>query len=699
VADTLDDMALETNSTTVIVEQSLHGYRDGHSLLAASFTVPPDIDRFVLCMSDMSGPSMIDGFRSYLTGYPMPSSALYAIARTWYAHEMERPGCVWTHTLFFPAEVLGRLDAHSLVACFQRPTDRSSWQHYTSKVRIRCSKITSSLALFDSSLLGAQVLSALYSNATASVYVIADSAQEFETLVLAVWNQQWASLRASFRFCTGSLGDRKWNGQSFDLQVVPVRRAAQLRRECPSGTFVGARESRMAEVQPWAEALARELDFGGVGAVSNFLKECAEEFGSERTRVAPLLELKLIGTQGSLRSVDYLLKAIWERFPSQCEARRAKKALLDDFFNSTGSVVPALRVMALTQFHSAFVPEDFSIERRVLCLMKQERSEAASLIRFLADSDLNPLGEVCLTSMCAVLSPSQAVDCCEGRPGLMLLLVGRNPSLAKSPEIWRASNGRERDLLNVVRGSISDPDSIDSVTRAMLDADCSGAASDVFLYFGNRAAKTVLDWANDERIKRLGEAWTQQLRNYPRGITDWLREVDDASVDTLELVATVLNPCASELSKVPGRIWLPLARRFRHSQVELSVMTFLLALSFVHGGSDAPQLVAAAFPVVYRAAESDRLGYDNWSVIKELLPTVPWWRDWDKCERLRRGIVESFLAHRWPVDYLLEAMPNRDTLRRVLKYCRKHPSAMHLTEGILDSSVIETDDEGDDDNG
>lgn len=53
---------------------------------------------------DLSGPAFRTGFESYLTGYPLKTFGLYCFARTWFALELPRPGCVWTHTLIIKNE-------------------------------------------------------------------------------------------------------------------------------------------------------------------------------------------------------------------------------------------------------------------------------------------------------------------------------------------------------------------------------------------------------------------------------------------------------------------------------------------------------------------------------------------------------------------------------------------------------------------
>src|SRR5690349_13495632 len=101
----------EGKSKEVWIDQTLHGYDDGHRLLVTSDrSLPAEAQRLMLLMSDLSGPQPVSGFDGYLTGYPLPGIPVYAFSRTWYAPEMKRPGCVWTHTLLLKFRDLARLD-------------------------------------------------------------------------------------------------------------------------------------------------------------------------------------------------------------------------------------------------------------------------------------------------------------------------------------------------------------------------------------------------------------------------------------------------------------------------------------------------------------------------------------------------------------------------------------------------------------
>ena len=72
---------------------------------------------------------------------------------------------------------------------------------------------------------------ALYGTPESPVFQPAEDSRRFEDLVLAIWGQQWPALRASFRFCSGAIGNRTIDGLPFDLQVTPITSIREVRRE------------------------------------------------------------------------------------------------------------------------------------------------------------------------------------------------------------------------------------------------------------------------------------------------------------------------------------------------------------------------------------------------------------------------------------------------------------------------------------
>ena len=106
----------------MVIEQTLHGYDMGHGLLASSLpNLAPEDQALLFKLSDWTGFHVLNANEEdcYLTAYPLPSKKYYAIAKTWYADEMERSGCVWTHTLLIPIDGISQeFDFRTIIDLF-----------------------------------------------------------------------------------------------------------------------------------------------------------------------------------------------------------------------------------------------------------------------------------------------------------------------------------------------------------------------------------------------------------------------------------------------------------------------------------------------------------------------------------------------------------------------------------------------------
>ena len=108
------------------IQQALWGYSDGHHLLETSTPLSNQTKKILGSLTDLSGNESPPSFDGYLTGYPLKEEKCYALSKTWYATEMSRPGCVWTHTLFINSDIVNNVTAAEIDTLFRRPTPNIS---------------------------------------------------------------------------------------------------------------------------------------------------------------------------------------------------------------------------------------------------------------------------------------------------------------------------------------------------------------------------------------------------------------------------------------------------------------------------------------------------------------------------------------------------------------------------------------------
>ena len=103
------------------IHQALWGYSNGHHLLASSTSLSSQSMKILEPLTDLSGPDKSEPFDGYLTGCYLSSDNYYALSKTWYAPEMPRHGCVWTHTLLIKSDVSNSWNTFQINSLFHRP--------------------------------------------------------------------------------------------------------------------------------------------------------------------------------------------------------------------------------------------------------------------------------------------------------------------------------------------------------------------------------------------------------------------------------------------------------------------------------------------------------------------------------------------------------------------------------------------------
>ena len=230
----------------MVIEQTLHGYNMGHGLLASSLpNLVPEDQALLFKMSDWTGFHVLnaDEEDSYLTAYPLPSKKYYAIAKTWYADEMERAGCVWTHTLLIPIDDISQeFDFRTISRSFHRP-ENNNFYNYNSSLEIEDEDMKSSEEIpvfknFD-------VISILFlytfliSKNKGACLKIERSQSELQKLVLSFLQYLPVKYLYDTLLCTGTEAPRKYGNELFSLQFVTGGQAISMDNDTPWEGKVG----------------------------------------------------------------------------------------------------------------------------------------------------------------------------------------------------------------------------------------------------------------------------------------------------------------------------------------------------------------------------------------------------------------------------------------------------------------------------
>lgn len=703
------------NKAQIEIDQFLHGYSQGHRLLESSISLPKELQTILLIMSDMSGPNMVKGFETYITGYPLGDSDYYSVAKTWYASEMKRPGCVWTHTLIIKKADLSVIEDLSRISeLFSHPDTEHSYLKYSEqltlgrdnpKYNLADSEIDSSGSIH----MALQVLTALYQMPDRPVYISSNASSKYQQLILKIWAQQWASLQASFLFCTGSIANRTLSGQTFDLQVVPNDRIRQIRRDAPTGILLGdivnISQVEVSDDQPALTAIAQSFfDSSQHGStLQNIFRIVDDEDLGNRREFFRLLEvgraIEIVKREGLFLS--NLVATIADKYPEAHTAKNLKKRLFgrpsgESTLFPIAQEYDILKELAMTSFPSAFDSASLEIAQRAADLWDADKERSIDLIASILRGDLNLLAQEIVRGVAEKVIVDDLFDLYPRVPGLVQIILSLRPEIAATPQIWdQKMISKEVIIESLSRAKILSDDTIYSIIQSALDCFARNTAEYMVRFFKDKAVKAFLVWHNHlcaatvvdhDQLYFLISEWQANIFRYPEGIIDWLRGSNDKNPQTLLLISSLLDPNNAEVVKIGATVWQPLTDiqlHFKDRSERLRLKCFLFVLALNHRDRGAACLVSFSFEDIHDALARDELGYNNWELIESHLPDLSWWVNWDKCERIRRALVATFIEYKWPTQAFLDSVNTKDNFQRLIDSCMRHPEGEAFLRRIV----------------
>lgn len=640
------------------IHQAIHGYRDGHRLLSSSIPLAADASRAMLVLSDMSGPSMHPGFDEYLTGYPLPSTDLFVFAKTWYAPEMQRPGCVWTHSLLISREHISQVSAPRLLTRLRRPHLDGGESSATSPIVVDdASDATSTSEGFADKPIAAALIGAVLGQAR-PVIVAVDTASQLESAFLQLWDELWPAAKARFSFCTGALMPRTVAGVLMDIQAVPrAVPSSQFRRSAGSALVLDLRaptatdawvtvlleaaSRRDTAFRSWMEAAAgEEASRGAVPSLMPIFGQWHAANWSGRDVLACVIGASELEPVTRTR----LVRMVFDRAGSEA-GPTSRRELLQDLCGRRDADLSSMTSL---------------LEEQTRRLFDESRAEGCALVLSLLGAELAELGERVLRAAVRLLVPDDLETFGDAQAPFLPTIVGANPALAASPVLWKRVGSRATEMLSQLGAANLSDEERGGVIDAVL-ASGSDVPVDALIRFGVEVAILRALAALASGQIQFSWQWRSALSAQPAAVLEWLEGHPSLTPRELDLGTRFVSPKASP-SRL-AKVW-KIGTASGAGTFSPRVAAFGLALGFAEENTRSA-LLGACFQPTYDAADSSRLEYEEWDWLQEQAPPVSWWRDWDKCERLAAALARLLEKQNASLETVFGIIYSRKTVRKV----------------------------------
>lgn len=642
----------------MIIHQALHGYSQGHNKLASSFPLSVQDDDKMKMLSDWSEYSGGKD-NSYITTYPLSDGRHYVVAKSWYADDMNRPGCVWTHSLIVDLNDLDeKFDFRLLANLFKKPV-KDDYSAYS--VAIGYSSLSLSL---ESDIYQEDVLIWLYSNLIGSrapmIYRVEQDSSYYQGLILLLLQYLPLGFLKSIAMCSGSAYGRRFNVVEYNLQFA-----------VSSGTslFAMVKDSKqdIDHVCDGIKSICGTMSRSGsdTGEVLRLFSSDIENNPNKLCTIGLLLKHldDAIAQSGHLPSFSTIVELLVDAFPTMSEGENVKmtfcKKSISNLFSSESIVLTDLATKVpdgLLNF------ELIEYCQRVADLKIVDGIDGyAKYLSSLLNSDyMNSVGEYQLKHSIEYLNSEDYYYLAHNYWPVYMSLVMANPSILRYNFWVDLQEGHFISVYEVFRRHyIEGFDNWSRLFQIVLYGTHTIDRTLMECFIKNIPDLTsqVMEYLNHSVSYQLDSLLKQYCIVKVPEVLIWLKEQKDLTMPAARFFVDNIVPTDKVVRDFGSSVWIALLNCDKYENLSYFTFMFILGHNWNDGGG--LQYIKRSFNNLHSALAADLCPVNLWEKIEPYTARLRWYNEWDKCKKLRKGIVKYLKSSGYTKFVLSDLTPDK----------------------------------------
>lgn len=660
----------------MIIEQTLYGYNKGHGLLASSFPVRPNNDSSLMSvLSDWTGFRNELGEDSYMTFYPLSNGEKYAFAKTWYADEMERPGCVWTHTLIVDLKDMDRnFDFRVLNDYFRRP-QKDEYDFYQHKIEInnfetRYSNVV--FSMFDDTSLLVLYLLLLGNNKNLFIYMDKDQ-RAYAALCFYLLQYLPLDILKWISMSTGSVSRRKLGSEDFSIQFTDNITNISLSNAPWNGKI--AKENFPNGLLYIFEQSKREND-----TFPSLIRLFREDIKDEKEKLfafAMLMKELDTALNEKVGGKEYanVLSLLEEYFPKQNEGTRLKSNFLSEKISSLyGTEEDYLFQIASLKNDSFLYPEETHFESRLMELNKDNHASYIDLITKIA-ALAHPNDTACKALLYAInnMEEQELLNLIDKEWEKILPFLSSNDRFFESGMWLKVSNDKFNTIFLLFSQKLFDKFIYwDGLLNKAIDAEAlvGEDVSKKIIEKAKDAVSIIFEAANSDSYHFVSPFLLQACLLKKQDIFIWMNSQETINERVERFLLYKIEPNDYDLKSNSSSVWKAFLNQDNENKnIDFYIYLYILA----HNWHDviAIEMLKHSFYHIYIALSKNQLDEKYWNRIS-CFTSISYFIDkWDKCKILSRGLIDYLKNTSVDIRVLKEFTPNKKINERLVHYWKK----------------------------
>lgn len=618
------------------VEQTLHGYSNGHRLLQASFKLSEQDSKKMMTLSDLSGNEFVNGFERYFTGYSLNDERI-VLACTWYAEEMKRPGCVWTHSLIFNVHdfLLMREDVASIIKIFKRPNIESDFASYSNSLKF----VRESHDQLDDNNLK-YLLWCIWGNRNPLI-IFNDKSTGLEKEIIFLFLTQHDLLEEDYSFCTGSVALRGYGGKTLQLQIVP-RKISRSKLYIGEKTYEAKDKNIIKNYPFWVNKMFDNLKKDNLKKYRKFVAGFSKEY--KQPVYVPAFMKLYVGScadkkRASLVTLLQMSSAIFEDekkicneiltlysknyFSCWCEKENYNE-VLEYFVNNIWLDISLIDIRKMV--NEGYIADYGGAQRLVKNIIKREESTIIELL-------LKEYADLISENQFADFTGLE-YDCCSA-------LISIKNEFAFCQEIWKRSKGYQQGIIRCLSRKEEIVDK--KIIQTVLQTSVYDLSYDLYRVYEKECMQEFWDYLLDnldnlenEKVKGIINIVSEDIESEVKLILCNITERD-----TLLFLVSMVNPYNREIQRLSKedvyRIYKTIMGENCSENEKEILAKFLLPICILADYMLDTEIARFSFEIVNEMLATQNFPEIEWDKLEKILPEVAFYNNWDRCKRLRKG--------------------------------------------------------------
>lgn len=624
------------------IEQALFGYSNGHRLLGSSIKLSTPSLRLMEMLSDLSGNDTSKDFDGYYTGCWLADDDYYAICKTWYATEMPRPGCAWTHALFLDCKTYATDANIPIDQLFQRPSigDNNFLSHYKNSIQIEGNGENNDMEKCEIALWLLHTIISKKENIAICYNGIDKINCSFEYL----FQLMGVRFFTNFSFCTGSQANRTIKEKPLNIQIMPTKISkVALRALTTVSPFEKTADGKSVSFVTDAKELLKIKQFAlnldkqyYSFEVFQGIQEIYYTLYSDNTVDLYRLISMIQNTFSSDDVIKIFDKSIGIYIADLLKNNHGALCLLElftDISTMDEKYDSLINVLDVSEF-----------EKYLFEIANQHSESLLPLISKLLVSELNDFGEELLKRLAFIIDSNALVQMLSEKETHSTVLLQFNWRLAKNKFLWEMPLAIQSDMVRNMaiafkQSSNEDRAAFSEVLCLIFEISNEYIAEQIYSAFGDFSITTYFTWLSDKKNFNKNN-WLLICKSNPCESLCLLKAASNADSELFYKLLQILNPWNKSMCLVEAVTLEDLYRKYCQSgnipDLNDLFAKFVLQVMISTKMKFSDELSCFAFMRVHKILESPNFDTSFWNAISPHLPEVKWYNSWDKCKRLRK---------------------------------------------------------------